>query len=318
MKKPIIFIFSLAMFIALQITCNQQDELKTGLPEIPEGAQAISLLGKTLNTPSLSESARAGLMTKLEKAKADYEANPGSDDALIWVGRRTAYLGQYREAINAFSQGIAKNPGNPRFYRHRGHRYVSVRLLDLAVADFEKAVQLIQNTEDEIEADGMPNARNIPTSTLHFNIWYHLGLAHYLKGDFAKARDAYEACLKVSKNTDAVAATSNWYYMTLRRLGDIEGAKALLEPIHADMDIIENQSYYQLLLFYKGELDVKSLHGDPTSDIQDAAVAYGLGNWHLYNGEKDVAKNVFQKLTGSDGWASFAYIAAEAELSRMQ
>ena len=62
-------------------------------------------------------------------------------------------------------------------YRHRGHRYVSIREFDRAIADLEYAATLIEGTEDEIEPDGMPNAMNIPVSSLHSNIWYHLGLA---------------------------------------------------------------------------------------------------------------------------------------------
>lgn len=318
MKKSIVLILISTMSCILLLSCTQQGQIETGLPDVPAGVQGISLLGNSLNTPELSQAAKESMQEKLNKARADYEANPDSDDALIWVGRRTAYMGEYRKAVEIYSQGIARNPDNPRFYRHRGHRYISIRLLDQAIADFEKAVELIQNTEDEVEADGMPNTRNIPTSTLHFNIWYHLGLAHYLKGDFEKARDAYVECMKVSNNPDALSATSNWYYMTLRRLGEEDGAKALLEPIHTDMDIIENQGYYNLLLFYKGELSVQDLHGESHAEIQDAAIVYGLGNWHFYNGEEDVAKNVFQKITSTDGWASFAYIAAEAELSRAQ
>ena len=60
-------------------------------------------------------------------------------------------------------------------YRHRGHRYITVAQFDRAIADFEKAVALIKGTPDEIEPDGAPNPTGKPRSTLHFNIWYHLG-----------------------------------------------------------------------------------------------------------------------------------------------
>jgi hypothetical protein len=68
---------------------------------------------------------------------------------------------------------------------------------------------LIANTPDQIEPDGLPNARNIPTSTLQSNIWYHLGLAHYLRHDFDRALDAYRKCLAVSKNPDGVVSASH-------------------------------------------------------------------------------------------------------------
>ena len=37
---------------------------------------------------------------------------------------------------------------------------------------------MIAGKEDSIEPDGMPNPQNIPVSSLHTNIWYHLGLAY--------------------------------------------------------------------------------------------------------------------------------------------
>ena len=81
---------------------------------------------------------------------------------------------------------------------------------------------------DEIEPDGAPNPAGIPTSTLHTNVWYHLGLAHYLQGEFEEALKAYKKCLEASTNNDMDVATLDWYYMTLKRLNRHEDAQALL------------------------------------------------------------------------------------------
>ena len=121
-----------------------------------------------------------------EETKKKYESNPEDVEAIIWYGRRTAYLGRYDDAISIYSEGMEKFSDEPRLYRHRGHRYISIRKFDEAITDFEKAAELIEGTENEIEPDGMPNAQNIPVSTLHGNIWYHLGLAYYLKHDYKK------------------------------------------------------------------------------------------------------------------------------------
>ena len=55
---------------------------------------------------------------------------------------------------------------------------MTVRELDNAIADFERATELTEGQPDEVDPDGLPNALGIPTSTLQFNIWYHLALAH--------------------------------------------------------------------------------------------------------------------------------------------
>ncbi|HIB96733.1 MAG TPA: hypothetical protein EYO70_09315, partial [Candidatus Marinimicrobia bacterium] len=93
----------------------------------------------------------------LEKAQTDYDNNPENADNIIWLGRRTAYFGEYHKAIEIFSEGITKFPDDARMYRHRGHRYISTRKFDLAIEDLEKASKLIFNKEDEIEPDGLPN-----------------------------------------------------------------------------------------------------------------------------------------------------------------
>ena len=186
------------------------------LPDVPEGVQAISLLGEELRAPSDVPQA---VLDNLAKARADYDADPEDADNIIWLGRRIGYTGDYREAIRVFSEGIDKFPQDARMYRHRGHRYISVREFDRAIADLEYASTLIEGTEDETEPDGAPNPAGIPVSTLHSNIRYHLGLAYYLKGDLENALRVYERALAETPNDDMRVATTHWTYMTLRLLG---------------------------------------------------------------------------------------------------
>src|SRR5688572_16267844 len=216
--------------------------------------EATSLLGKPLVPAEPSADAKARMEKQLADAEAALAAAPGSADALIWVGRRQAYLGRYQDAIATFTRGIAAFPSDARFYRHRGHRHLTTRQLPKAVADFSKAVELTRGKPDETEPDGQPNAQNIPTSTLQTNIWYHLGLAHYLTGNFAEAAKAYEEDLKINPNDDNLVAVTHWAYMTARRLGRDAEARRLLAPINKDLQVIENGSYHKLLLMYKGEL----------------------------------------------------------------
>jgi tetratricopeptide (TPR) repeat protein len=152
---------------------------------------------------------------------------------------------------------------------------------------------------------------------LQSNIWYHLGLARYLKRDFEAAIDAYHHGLALRENPDGIVSTSHWLYMALRRLGRDEEAAEVLEPIHADMEVIENQVYHQLLLMYKGEITPESLlePGDGSSENQ--ATLYGVGNYYLYNGQQDEAVEIFQRILTQSGWAGFGYIAAEAEMAAM-
>lgn len=255
---------------------------------------------------------------QLAEARAAYEKAPGDAEAIIWFGRRTAYLGRYEEAIDIFTRGIEQHPRDARIYRHRGHRYLTVRAFDKAAADLEHAASLVAGTADEVEPDGQPNARNIPTSTLQTNIYYHLGLAHYVSGRFERALAAYERCLELSKNADMQVATRHWLYMTLRRLGRTGQAARVLEPVEPGMDIIENEAYYRLLLMYKGLESPDAVWKEAGNGLDRATLGYGVGNWFLYNGDRERAVVVFRDVAGAGQPASFGAIAAEADLARLE
>ena len=278
--------------------------------------EALSLLGAPLFAPALSPDEQREREGRLAEARAAHDTDPGNADATIWLGRRLGYLGRFREAVDTFSRGIELHPRDARLYRHRGHRQITLRRFDLAVRDLEAAVRRIEGTADEIEPDGLPNARNVPTSTLHFNVWYHLGLAHYLSGEFERAQDAYRRCHAASKNPDSLVATTHWLYMTLRHLGRDRRADKLLEPIRADLDVIESQDYLRLLRMYKGEIAPADLVGDATSTSR-ATLGYGLANWHFVHGRREEALAELRRVVEAGPWPAFGATAAEADLARL-
>ncbi len=270
--------------------------------------------------PPVSAEARKEMEARLDEARQRFKAKPNDPGARIWLGRRLAYLGRFSDAIEIYSEGIKKFPSDARFYRHRGHRYITLRKFDLAIDDFEKAAKLIKGKPDEVEPDGQPNVRNIPTSTLQFNIWYHLGLAYYLTGQNQRALNSYRECLEVSKNPDALVATSHWLYMTLRRMNRASEAEKVLEPIREGVEIIENDGYYRLLLMYKGTVSTDSLLAETSKEAGSPgsmSILYGVGNWYLYNAKRDQGLKIFRQMVSGDQWTSFGYIAAEADLKRL-
>lgn len=269
--------------------------------------------------PALSDTVRIQYNEKLAEAKAAFDARPRDAEAIVWLGRRTAYPGRYKDSIRIFTDGIALFPNDARMYRHRGHRYLTLRCFDEAVADFEKAAILVKGKSDEIEPDGLPNAKNIPTSTLQSNIWYHLGLAYYLKGDFKSALRAYREAETVSTNNDMRVATAYWHYMTLRRLGKTKEAKRVLEPYSGNIELIENNDYLQLIKLNRGETTADTMLAGiqgPADILGSASIGYGIGNYFFYNGDREKARTIFRKIVEGNQWSSFGYIAAEAELKR--
>ena len=283
---------------------------------LPPNTEGMSLLGTPLVRRELRPELLEQRTNELVIARRDYERDSNNADAIIWLGRRTAYLGRFREAIDIFSEGIRKHPDDARMFRHRGHRYLTIRQFDRAIADFERADELTRGKPDEIEPDGLPNARNTPIGSLQSNICYHHALAWYLKGDFARALPIYERCHQLSTNDDRLVSTTHWLYMTLRRLGRVDDASRLLAPIHKNLDVIENVAYHKLTLLYAGQIAPEELLHENPDTTDGVTILYGVGNWFLYNGQHEKARESFQRIVDANNWAPFGFIAAEAELAR--
>jgi tetratricopeptide (TPR) repeat protein len=231
----------------------------------------------------------------IAEAEKQLAADPTNVDRLIALGRAQVGVWRLRDAIDTFSRAIKLAPDNARLYRLRGHRYISSRQFDKAVADLERAAKL---------------------SDREFDIWYHLGLAYYLKRDFARAADAYTRARDAGTKDDNIIAASNWLYASLRRQKKSAEAARALERIKPDMNVQEDKMYFALLLFYKGLKQESEVLHPQLTDMEAATVGYGIGNWHLYNGRPARARQVFQNIVAGKEWAAFGFISAEAELAR--
>jgi tetratricopeptide (TPR) repeat protein len=292
--------------------------LALAAPAVQGRIEATSLLGRPLISPPASDSVRARLEADLAAARAALERAPDDADARIWVGRRLAYLGRYREAIAAFTEGVQRFPKDARFLRHRGHRYITVRELDKAIADLERADLLVAGASDQIEPDGQPNARNIPLTTLHSNIRYHLALAYYLKGDFARAAPVWQRARDAVRNPDNLVSATHWLYLTLRRQGRADDAVRALDAIVPGLDVVENGGYYSLCQMYKGMRMADDVLKAAGSGSSGAAVVYGVAAWHDVNGRAAEADALRRQLVDGPEWAPFGVIAAEADLARQK
>lgn len=312
------FIYTLGIltglfFTMILLSCGRGDRL----PELEGDAQAISLLGDTLRTPAMDAETKQEYRENLDEAMKDYRIDPEEPENVIWLGRRTAYLGNYREAAEIFTEGIYKQPEDPRMYRHRGHRYLTLRMFDRAVTDLESAADLMRNMNDQVEPDGLPNALNQPVSTLKSNVWYHLGLAHYVQQNYPEAIEAYENGLDLELTEDMRIATLYWYYMALRRNGLDKRAGAAIAEVSEDIELIENDVYLNLLLVFNGEFNAERLMESGEDALQNATLGYGIGNWHYMNGREDRAEDIWQAVYDGGNWPAFGSLAAEAELAKM-
>ncbi len=287
----------------------------TGVEGSAAQPEATSLLGAPLYAPELAPERKAALEADLQKATAEFVKDPGSADAALWLGRRYAYLGRYRDAIDTFTRALARHPNDARLLRHRGHRYISVRELDKAATDLARAAGIVKGRVDEPEPGSDPKAP--ATTTLQFSIYYHLGLARYLKGDFAAAETAYRRCLELARgNAGGIVSASDWLYLTLRRLGRDADAARVIEPIAAELSAGENGVYLNRVLMYKGVYTPEDLLRAGGDGIARATYGYAVGSYYLWSGRAAEARKAFEAVTAGEQWAAFGFIASEAELAR--
>lgn len=280
-------------------------------------AEAFSLSGQALMRPMLDPETDSLYTAQWLEAAHVYQTNPQDVNALIWLGRRTAYLWRYQDAVGIFTNGIRDFPDDARLYRHRGHRLITLRQFDAAIADLTKAAELIQGKPDQVEPDGQPNAANIPVSTLGFNIYYHLGLAHFLKGDWNAAAGAFIRCLDYSANDDAKVSTYDWLFMSLRRAGRDAEAQSLLANVRPNMTIHESFAYHRRLLMYKGLIEPSELMSETESNpLEWVTQGYGLSFWMRELGQDARADSLLNQVITTGYWSAFGYIASEADLNR--
>jgi tetratricopeptide (TPR) repeat protein len=286
--------------------------------------EATSLLGKPLYSAAAPVDQKKTLEDNLAKATAEFVKNPDSVDTILQLGQKMVDLGRFREAINIYSRGIQKHPDNARLLRYSGHRHITVREFDKAIADLTRAAGLIKGKPDVPDAPGaggtaVQGAPAEPATTLRFSVWYHLGLARFLKGDFPGALQAYRECLAAAKGNDEnLVAVLDWLHITLRRLGRKDEAAKALDAVRPDIKISDDMPYLNLVLMYKGTYVPEDLLRTGGSNIDLATYGFGVGNFYLMNGEKDKARAIFEQVMKGPAWQAFGYIAAEAELARMK
>jgi len=281
----------------------------TSAPDLAQTSPApelTTLLGRKVFARSDTDGAIA-------KADAALAADPRNVELTLAAARARDVALQFHAAIEVYTKGLAIAPSDVRLLRFRGHRYISIRRFDLAVADLQKAVAIA------------------PSS---FDVTYHLGLAHYLRGEFDEAARAYRSCLDAKadlaplpqgwRSCTTTAATANdrvavsdWLYRALRRAGRHDEAKALLPAFTSDMKVGENEAYYTALRFYAGAVSEETAMTPATkNENRLVTVGYGIATHHLANGDMDRACMLLKLIAEEPNWNAFGVIAAEADLAQ--
>jgi len=229
------------------------------------------------------------------RADSALAASPRDVDRFIQLGIAQSGARQFREAIATFTRGLAIAPDDAMLYRWRGHRYLSVRELDRALADLTRGFRL---------------------DSTNYGVLYHLGIVRYARADFAGAADAFTRAQRLAPEAGELAGSTDWLWMSLMRAGRAAEARAMLERRPDSLPVAN--AYARRLQLYRGEITPESVFiPADTADIQDATLSYGLGNWYLLRGDTARARTWFERSVRSGGWPAFGFIVSEIELRRL-
>ncbi len=273
--------------------------------------QAYSLSGKPLfsNAPDAKALKKSDSIIQAIQAKSDL-----SEDDFIEIGKQLVATARYKEAVENYTVGLNKFPESFKILRYRGHRYLTLRKLDLVVIDLLKARELIKSQPDVWDFDAKGNK----TDTYQHQIEYHLGVYYFLKEMYKEAVAAFERSLKEAHEGNEIAGTTDWLYNSYQRNGQKKEALKLLTAYSPDVKADHEQAYFRRILLYKGviklnELVDETLPADKMT-IQDVTKLYGLANWYGFQGNGEKAKELYTKIIQSNSWPAFAYLASETEL----
>lgn len=258
--------------------------------------EVVTKLGAKFN--SLPD--EKGVVADAEKSLG---ADPKNPDLLFKLAQAQVSVWQDREAVATLSRAIALAPTNSTLYTERGHRELPLRLFARARTDLTRAASL--------------NPKEMAA-------YYHLGLAHYFLREFSPAADAFRHAVETAPNDDERINSTNWLYAALRRAGRKEEAAKALELVPPDMTFKEphTQFYLNLVRFFQGRMSESDAlppepppgNIDTEAELRFDTVAYGIGNWHLYNDHADKAREYFRRVAQGHVWITWGFIGSEIEL----
>jgi len=264
-------------------------------------------------TKSLQTTAKSGTKfyslldekSAVAEAQKNLAANPKDAALLLKLAQAEFSVWDDKAAVATLSKAIVIAPQNADLYIERGHR-------ELPLREFTKA-------REDLKRGSEMNPKSMAA-------WYHLGLSHYFLGEFAESAKAFGHAVDTAPDTDEKINATNWYYASLRRAGKTEEAEKALEAIPPDMTnkAPHTKFYLNLVRFFQGRMSEADAlpppppegNKDPEKELVYDTVAYGIGNWHLYNGNTAKAQEYFRKIVKGQVWITWGFVGAETELLR--
>jgi tetratricopeptide (TPR) repeat protein len=243
-----------------------------------------------------------GVVAEAERKLA---ADPKNPDLLLKLAQTQISVWQDREAVSTLTRALELKPNDAGLLTERGHRELPLRQFARAAADLNRAVKIDPNRMDA---------------------YYHLGLAHYFQGQFSEAADAFRKAVQHAPNSDELINCTNWVYAASRRAGETTEAARALDAIPPEMknQAAHTEHYLNLVRLFQGRIAEAAIlppepppgNTDDEAELRFDTVAYGIGNWLLYNGEAAKAQEYFKRVLKGHVWITWGFIGSEVEMAQ--
>lgn len=279
-------------------------------PAPVSGQCQTALNGTQLSLPSFAPATQKRLDENIASARAALAIAPDREDHHIWLGRHLDYAGRICEAVDAFNAGLAQFPNSYKLYRFRARDLTRARQFDAALADYETALRLMGDTPDIFEPDGLPNKLHLTISTYRGNIIYYHAQTSFATGDYPTVLLGMAKSLDLAfpfARDDMHVPTAYWSYLALRKMGRHDEARALIAAVPDNLNLIENDVYYDAVKVMQKKIKPETL-----ANNKDSTIKFAIAMEYRFDGQDAKAQQVMQEILAEN---SQGHWPSEVELS---
>jgi len=317
MLKMRTYLFNLVIIFAI-ISCNI-DKLQTSNQSNKKEqiAEAIAFSGKSLYQIPVDSATSSKYTVQIEKYQK--KGSLTEEDYIDW-GNAYASIYQFKNAIAVYTNGLSHFSDSYKLLRYRAHRQLSIRKVDEALADLEKALTYMNDAnskELEYQSDGAVKG------SYEYWIYYHSGLANLLKGNTRDAISAFQNCIKTSVTGVNKAGATYWLYNSYLKAREDKKAEELIRNFVFEEGTDMTHSYSVRILMLQGKkapeelLDPQAMKNPQAWGKKEVSVSYDVGNWYIRHGQKEKGMAIHRKTLESSHWNAWAYLMTEKELQTL-
>ena len=228
-----------------------------------------------------------------DQALADFEEaiRLGHASALVFNNRGIIYAakGELDRAIDDYTEAIRLDPVDAIAFYNRGNAFRKKGDLERAIVEYDETLKRDPN-----------------------HIYAHSSRGHvnFLAGKFDAAAGDYARALRQKLTADLVALR----YITRVRLGDTQ---ALTELQINSRKLARREWPYPIVDLYLGGSSLADALSATANADQRCEAHFYIGEWHLLNGERELALRNLQVAADTCPKDFFEFAAARAELKRI-